>query len=448
MITRRIETFLSTVGIPFGVILMICFLVSFHASANLPGEYSVIEKDNLKGLINSKGKVLIPPEYEDMGWTTGTHLVVDGIIGYKSDDKWGLISIGNDKITRARYNSIDFLEEDLIIASQPGMTGLTNYYGLINIKGKVIIPFKYISLSGAGNYIIAVTKNENDLLYGLIDKKDNILIPFEYRKIDQIGVDIFSLKDGKERIWLSNKEGDLLIPEFFDEIFQTDENLAIVKRDGKYGLLNTRGDLLLDPVYKKIAVEPDNKVNVLPFTYWNIIDTLNHDIQQFWFDEIEAVNQNIYKASINGTDVFYDKNGSMIGLPGDINIVTYQDDLAIFKEKNKYGILDFNGNIIADPRYDEIEVKESFIFLRANSNWDILGTKHLNLVGSSFSTGRMFSYIELTRPKNPSQSSSINIFPCWRKMLSVTYRVSPSNLLIELPSVLLIRNSSLDRIST
>ena len=386
MIRKKTGMFFLLVGNPLRMILMIYLFFSIRSYAKLPGEYAVIEKDNLKGLINSKGKVLIPPEYEDVGWTTGTHLVVDGIIGYKSEDKWGLISIENDKITQAKYNSLEFLEEELIIASQTGLIGLTNYYGLINIRGKEIIPFKYISLKGVGSQMIAVTKNENDLIYGLIDKKDNNIIPFKYRKIEQIDPEIFSMEDDKGRIWLSNVEGNLLISESFSEIIQLRENLIVAKRDGKVGLLNKKGDLLLDPVYRKISIENGNKINVLPFTEWRVIDTINHVIQKLWFDEVEAVNHSIYKASINGGDAFIYKNAAKIGFSGDMNIVAYLDDLAIFKEKDKYGIMDYNGTILAEPDYEEFYVDKPFLFLKSNNYWTFLNTEKLSWYDGAYSS--------------------------------------------------------------
>ena len=84
--------------------MFLYFLFLPESFAHTPGDYAVIEQDNLKGLINSKGRILIPPQYEDMGWTSGSHLVIDGIIGYKSDSKWGLISINNDQLTLAKYS--------------------------------------------------------------------------------------------------------------------------------------------------------------------------------------------------------------------------------------------------------------------------------------------------------------------------------------------------------
>jgi len=342
---------------------------SFGGSA---GDYVIIEEDNLKGLINSRGKILIPPQYEDMGWTSGSELVIDGIIGYKSDSKWGLISINNDQLTTAKYNTIELFVNDLIIASQKGSTGLIDYYGLINSRGKEIIPFKYISMKVAGNHIISVTKNDNDLLYGLIDRKDKIIVPFKYNKIKLLSSGIFSLKDKNEKIWFANQEGDLLVSDYFDELIDIRGNFIVVKKDGKIGLLNTEGNVLLDPVYKKINIDSLRNINALPFMEWTLIDSANNQISKLWYEEIEAVNRKIYKVSMNNGDAFIDKEGSLQGFPGNVNIVEYQEDYAIFKVKEKYGIMDFGGGIKIEPEYNEIIAANPFIFLRDNTSWSIL----------------------------------------------------------------------------
>ncbi|MCK5206485.1 MAG: WG repeat-containing protein, partial [Cyclobacteriaceae bacterium] len=55
----------------FLLIFLTLFILQPRTFAEGEEEYSIIEKDHKKGLVNKKGRVLIPPEYEDLGWTNG-----------------------------------------------------------------------------------------------------------------------------------------------------------------------------------------------------------------------------------------------------------------------------------------------------------------------------------------------------------------------------------------
>ena len=74
---------------------------------------------------------------------------------------------------------------------------------------------------------------------------------------------------------------------------------------------------------------------------------------------------------MNKGDAFIDKEGTILGFPGHVTIVEYLKDYAIFRVKEKYGIMDFNGNVLFDPEYDKIAAADPFIFLKNNNTWSI-----------------------------------------------------------------------------
>jgi hypothetical protein len=71
----------------WGFILLGITFFEVHSS-----DYAIIEDGNRKGLANDKGKVIIPPIYDDLGWSEGGTSVVEDVIGYKMGELWGLIS--------------------------------------------------------------------------------------------------------------------------------------------------------------------------------------------------------------------------------------------------------------------------------------------------------------------------------------------------------------------
>jgi len=81
-------------------LLFLVFSNSHAESVFFEGEeYAVFEQNQLKGLADKKGHVVIPPEYEDLGWTTGEIYLLENVIGFKKNGLWGLVNLKNEQIT-------------------------------------------------------------------------------------------------------------------------------------------------------------------------------------------------------------------------------------------------------------------------------------------------------------------------------------------------------------
>ena len=85
------------IGVRNRVWIFLIWISLLFVSASWAKEYSIIEKGQRKGLVNNRGKVIIPAEYEDLGWSEGEAEVIADVIGYKENNRWGLIKINNTK---------------------------------------------------------------------------------------------------------------------------------------------------------------------------------------------------------------------------------------------------------------------------------------------------------------------------------------------------------------
>ncbi len=98
-----------------------------------------------------------------------------------------IILIFSVACTHERYVSKTEIQEGYYLTDQGGM------FGLIDIKGNVIIPNEYESIYFDGSR--AITKKNG--LFGLIDIKGNIILPNEYDSLKPDGSKVFVSKNGK-----------------------------------------------------------------------------------------------------------------------------------------------------------------------------------------------------------------------------------------------------------
>ena len=128
----------------FKKLLVLCLVC--QGSFGYPGPnptFSIIEQDQKKGLVDQNGDIVIPIEYQDLGWSKGQQLVMNELLGYKENGLWGLINIKNQKITPATYTALHPFDQNSIIAAKKGRYSNKVFYGIISRKGKILVDFKF-----------------------------------------------------------------------------------------------------------------------------------------------------------------------------------------------------------------------------------------------------------------------------------------------------------------
>lgn len=196
------------------------------------------------------GKVLIPEKYDNI-----EKFEVEDNFSYaivQKNEKYGLINylneiaipIENDLIKKRRWFDYLIVEKD-------------NFQGLYTKAGKEIISKKY-------NEIDPCFYNENDRfivrlndLFGIIDINQNVIIPIEFESISnwvEYGPDAhFVIKNKKHG--LLDREGKVIIPPVYDEILVNNSKLIKVDKNGLFGTVSWKNEIVHPIEYEEILWE-------------------------------------------------------------------------------------------------------------------------------------------------------------------------------------------------
>lgn len=166
--------------------------------------------DNLVGIIGVDGSVVVPFEYDAIGYSINSGYVSDysynsNLIAAMKDDKWGLISlIDGSIILELKYDDIYYNGYDCIAVKENDSWYLLNLQGekILNYSYDIIIPSKsYIFVSANGIFSILNYKGTNIInkeiptyIKGFRGRKTSIIPTF---KIDTNGtvITIYIMKD-------------------------------------------------------------------------------------------------------------------------------------------------------------------------------------------------------------------------------------------------------------
>ncbi len=175
---------------------------------NLPFRENIteVEKDGLYGLITKKGKVLTP-DFVPEKYLLATH----HYFLVKSKSKSGLINIKGEQVIPILYDTIDeysyYEGDDLWFC----LVGNAGKWGLYSVKGKSLaIPVAYDNINYRGDDFVIL---ENQKKFGMFDlKKKLVVIPVIYSGLNTMYYPFLTvIKEGKAGL-INVKTQKTLIP--------------------------------------------------------------------------------------------------------------------------------------------------------------------------------------------------------------------------------------------
>lgn len=229
-----------------------------YSDINIYSDGLAIVKDyidnNYKyGVIDNTGKLIIPQEYQFIG------SYKEGLMSFKKEKGYGFIDKNKRIVIPAIYRSATYFSNGLAAVSLLDST----YFGFIDKNNTWIIPPKYLSAYDfTGKYTkVHTTRNYklNVDQVGIIDEKGKEIIPLKYKYIS-IEDDFFIVKDvlvttysTKDIVGIMDLNGKVIIPIEYDNIskkYGTD--YFETQKDKKYGLLDKNMNFKIQPIYDYI----------------------------------------------------------------------------------------------------------------------------------------------------------------------------------------------------
>jgi hypothetical protein len=140
------------------------------------------------------------------------------------------------------YSPFVQAQQDIAVIKQ------NDKYGLIDNRGKVLLPCTYDELAVSCSDLILCKQGDK---YGFIDRMGRTQIAFEYEEAGFFYNDTtWVKKEGK--VGFIDRNGTLFIDCQYEKADFFSEGFAAVKYEGAWGLIDNRGNYLLSPIYDNV----------------------------------------------------------------------------------------------------------------------------------------------------------------------------------------------------
>ena len=266
-----------------------------------------------------------------------------------------------------RLRVFENLQYDFIYPFQEGFSIVRhkNTYGVVNLKGELIIPLIYNSIINfSEGHFLAVLNNK----YGIIDTEGKIVIPPIYNNLSKV-------KDGLILFAEEEEEEDL-----YKEI--------AVNANIKYGYINLRNEIVILPqftpaedfseelaVVGKIAGMDDDYNEIIKYGYINTKGNITIDYQ---FDSANSFSKGLANVTKDSESYFIDKKGNKVHEVNEIENqypITFKHQQLVKDIFNNiavietFGYKDNGGKTVINPIYtDAADFENGLALVSINSN--------------------------------------------------------------------------------
>ncbi|MBK8678928.1 MAG: WG repeat-containing protein [Sphingobacteriales bacterium] len=363
------------------------------AQANLiiPHEYDylwsasetvyVAAKKNTYILFDANGKLISKLKY-DFKWDTEHktdryNWVFDAneqVARVKKMGRWGLIKITNGQVVEVFPCQADTILSPL---SSPSSNGDLFYYnglclvkqngkwGCANAQGQLVIPAQYTAISARYDGIILAQKTpvqwviinaQNREVQTIAAKKITINNPIESATKGKL----FAFENINGKWGFINTKGEVVLPANFDKIDAFAEGLAPASQSGKYGYLNAQFQMAIASQFDFAYPFNEGLAVVGNKNSWGFIDKTGKIVIPLKYDQVRRFNEGRSWAKRAEKWYIINKQGREIKGFNFKQVQDFENGLAYVVTRDPHtnlrriGLVDTEGEEVLAPYYDEV----------------------------------------------------------------------------------------------
>ena len=216
-------------------LLTILFFALFHCVFSQ--ELYPFKENGLWGLKTLTGKVIVAPAYDYIEQN------YDGYHRAKFQGKWGALNAHGKVAVKFKYNYLSgFYNDGWAVVRE------TSLFGMINQRGRIVIPLEYNSLWYFKDGLCPAEKDE---VWGFIDKKNTAVIPFEYDGFGSCNWSEGLVTAKREYKWgFIDRNNHVVIPFIYLDALSFSEGLAMVADSNyNFGFINHQNEPVIPFIY-------------------------------------------------------------------------------------------------------------------------------------------------------------------------------------------------------
>ena len=377
---------------------------SYQAIHRIPGDHAVVVQNNLYGLLNGRGKVMIPPKYTFLRELSDELVLLNN--GGQCEDgdceggKWGIAHLPTQTLIEPQF---DFIAPfDAFGYAKVNIGGDCDYvdceggiWGLLDTLGRLRIPTAYKSLIYNNTQEALI---ESEAGWGLFDLvQDTLTIPPIYRSLRRVGANRLAMEK-EEQFGVVNNLNQPIIDPKYDDIQDAGLGYLSFKTKGSYGLMDSLGQHIVEPRFEKVLKGEHDWVKVFRANRWGLLNMKDEEvigtvllgigelgpnyaviqrgatwgvirdngemIVPYRFADVEVVSDSLFLVKDKKYHKWYHLDGRIQLAEAFEFLGDFKNNLAPAQKGKYWGVINYKGKWVVPARYDEVSILQHVVRAR------------------------------------------------------------------------------------
>jgi WG containing repeat len=358
----------------------------FSYAKDFVNQVGIVENSGKWGMVDGKGKQLLPCKYDELGFLENTDNKVLRV--FKKEEKYGLIDTLGQLAVGVQYENIGSFSEGRLAVKRNGIWGfvdkngrevvpcrfdevgsfsegwaavrLGSKWGFIDRNGVVELDFQF-SKAGMFSNGLAPAKREGPH-FGYIDRQGKWAIEPKFPKahpFDRGVAKVEEVSGNFLRVGLIDSLGNFIQkPKFVSLSNFNHHGIAVAEIGGnpaKFALVNKAGQTITNQTFRSIAPFSEGLARVQYHDEWGFVDTTGKLVIETKFFKASDFSEGKAAVWLNGQCGFIDRNGQYVVEPIFSKCMDFKEGKAIvFKGSQRAGLIDDKGNFIIEPGINKL----------------------------------------------------------------------------------------------
>jgi hypothetical protein len=347
-----------------------------HINTNRYTNNAIVSKKRAWGLINSSGEMLVEASHDS------------AFADYIHDDNFYFHFFKNKTVKIFFNNEFSPISRICKFPSDTSVAIFSHKYksGLVNKDGKIVLDLAYKIVPAGNSFVYYDSRNG----YGLADHTGKIIIAqgtydyigdfgYSYGSIGESQSDFGFVKGKNGKIGIIDYKGNLIIDTIFNALTPYHPELkyswgskdslmphpvdeySIARYSGKYGLIESGRNFIVAPQFSTISEFNKELIAIVSIDgKFGLINRKGEIILPLEYEEVIPIAYGFFNIKKNGKTGFTNKKGKVVLPPTYENIFYFTDDqFAKAQKEGREGIIDTTGKIVVPLKNDLSEFPNS-----------------------------------------------------------------------------------------
>lgn len=330
---------------------------------------AIIRLKGFSGVIDVSGYYIVKPTYDKI------HPFSEGRAAVKDHQGFKVIDESGKELTAKAYFYIGDYQEGRVVCAEKDENGHL-LYGYLNKRGKEVISPAYIAASHFSNGKAVVKMKAGG--YALISLTGKELHTYPFAFVGSCGAGLLAFqKNAGDQFGYIDEQGNIVIAPKFTEAQPFKDAGAIVKENNRYGLIDRKGQYIFKPNYHHIFHLGEGRIAIGKAIHteranrgliYAVADTEGHILTGFIYNGLSKYEGGMASAFNEASAFFIDIKGNKIvdllnvngngTLQFDKKLIKAEIDSRLFYfKKNGSLVWEQNKEIVLSNQYTVVEKK-------------------------------------------------------------------------------------------